>query len=468
MREPAQSRRFGCLTMAMNHAVNGADVAPSDLQPIEQWWLAFWVMLASMVATVDKHILALLVSPIKADLELSDTQISLLLSAAFAVVYTIAVLVAGPAADRFKRKTIIAGGIILWSVMALACGMAANSFAFFLARLGVGAGEGAVQPSLYSVLRSGMHASRRGRAFSMLALAPMWGAGLAVLIGGATFEMFTRIGPLHLHLLGAIRPWQMTIICIALIGIPVACLALTVREPPRPALTSEVNPLRYAEAFSFLGQHRLLFICLLGYATMNAGLAATYASWIPSILIRQWGLSPIQIGTQFGLLMLIVAPIGLAVSGPLMDFAAKAGKASGPLWAGLISTGVIGLTATLVPLTESIFLFWALFGIQVLLGGVPAAALGTLLSSVTPDRLMGKVSAISLVAMGVFGAALSPTMAALIGDNMFAHLGARSIGRGVSLLSFIVSTVGVLLLLVGWRRLTRFRPIHAHDAGTAL
>ena len=90
---------------------------------------------------VDRYILGLLIEPIKADLNLTDTQIGLLLGPAFAIFYATMGLPLGYMADRFKRITIVSIGIFVWSLATAASGFAQKFWHLFIARMMVGVGE---------------------------------------------------------------------------------------------------------------------------------------------------------------------------------------------------------------------------------------------------------------------------------------------------------------------------------------
>ena len=53
--------------------------------PVYSWYVVGLLMLAYIVSYADRTILSLLIEPIKADLNLSDVQISLLLGPAFGI-----------------------------------------------------------------------------------------------------------------------------------------------------------------------------------------------------------------------------------------------------------------------------------------------------------------------------------------------------------------------------------------------
>src|SRR3546814_11277149 len=79
-------------------------------------------------------ILSLLVAPIRAALDISDTAVSLLIGLAFALFYTLLGLPIAWIADRWNRRNLIVVGVALWSAMTARCGFAGSSAALFAAR----------------------------------------------------------------------------------------------------------------------------------------------------------------------------------------------------------------------------------------------------------------------------------------------------------------------------------------------
>jgi MFS family permease len=138
--------------------------AQAQVSPVSDWpspgraWYALTILtLGLLIATVDRGILMLLVAPIRAHLSISDTQFSVLHGWAFVSVYALLGLPIARLADRGSRRLIIAVGMAAWSLGTALCGFA-NSFAqFFAARAGVGAGESAYAPAVYSILQTRFH-----------------------------------------------------------------------------------------------------------------------------------------------------------------------------------------------------------------------------------------------------------------------------------------------------------------------
>jgi MFS family permease len=141
--------------------------------------VALGVLLALYTfAHLDRYVLTLLVDPVSADFGVSDFQISLLVGLAFIVSFSFAAVPIGWAVDRFSRRLIILAGVAVWSISTLLSG-ASRSFAHLLAcRLGVGAGEAALNPAAYSLLGDLFPSDRLSRVLSIYSL--------GALVGGRT------------------------------------------------------------------------------------------------------------------------------------------------------------------------------------------------------------------------------------------------------------------------------------------
>ena len=75
-------------------------------KPGYAWYVVSILTIAYLLSFLDRQILALMVEPIRRDLDISDTQVSLLGNLAFGLFYTILGLPIGRAADRFSRRGI--------------------------------------------------------------------------------------------------------------------------------------------------------------------------------------------------------------------------------------------------------------------------------------------------------------------------------------------------------------------------
>ena len=125
------------------------------------WYTAIVLMVAYTLSFLDRQILTLMVGPIKADLQITDTQFAMLTGGAFALFYTVMALPMGWLADRYPRKWVIASGIAVWTMATGACAFARTFPGLMAARIMVGVGEATLSPSAYSMLRDRFDDSRQ-------------------------------------------------------------------------------------------------------------------------------------------------------------------------------------------------------------------------------------------------------------------------------------------------------------------
>lgn len=369
----------------------------------------------SMLAQIDKTIVALLVAPIKSDLGLSDTQIGLVVGSAFALAHLSVALPAGWLADRYSRRRLIAAGVAIWSVMATLCGTAQSFVQLFAARAGVGFGEGLIPPPSYSLIRDGVAPAQRGRAFSVYAMAASTGAGLSLLLGALLLATISSLDVSHLPLIGPVEPWQVCLIVVGLGGLPFTLLPFTFRDPGRERGTAG-HGLTFAATFHHARVHGRAMGALLAFSVLHAMMTASIAAWAPAVLGRNFGLTPREIGSALGALLVVAPPVGLLAAGQVMDRAARYGS-EGPAVVAIGAAILFGIAAVLVPLAPDLTSFWILQTMVVLASTIYLPVTSTVVAALVPSLGVGKTMAAYLFVQGIFGGGLSPVVAAFIADT---------------------------------------------------
>jgi MFS family permease len=112
---------------------------------------------------MDRQVLSILIDPIKASLNASDSAMGLLTGFAFVSFFTIASLPIARLADVYSRSRIIAIGLAFWSVMTALSGFVGSFFQLALARGGVGIVEAASAPAGHSIISDLFPGSPRKR-----------------------------------------------------------------------------------------------------------------------------------------------------------------------------------------------------------------------------------------------------------------------------------------------------------------
>jgi MFS family permease len=396
---------------------------PPYPRPAYAWYVVGVLFVAYTFSFIDRQILNLLVEPIRADLGLSDTQISLLQGLAFALFYTTLGVPIGWLADVSSRRTVIMTGVAVWSLMTAACGLAQSFRTLFIARLGVGVGETALSPAAYSLLSDYFPPDKVTRAIAVYTGGSLVGAGLAYIIGGAVIEMVNRMGGVTLPGLGHLRPWQFAFIAVGLPGVLLAALLGTVREPPRRGLTSGAGAaesrMSFAATLRFLYRHRTVYTPHFLGTAMMVMYAYGILAWTPTLFIRNYDWSPSEIGLGYGLVVLIVGTGSVMGAGWMADALRARGHADANMRVtaiGGLALLPIGVAAPLMPTAWLALL--ATIPVTFLLslphGTAPAA-----LQSITPNRMRAQVSAIYLLVTNLIGLGLGPTGVALLTDYVF-------------------------------------------------
>ena len=82
-----------------NDDLTNADNAAKYPKPLYAWYVTVLMMFFYMLSFMDRQIIAVMIEPIKADLSLSDVQISLLGGISFVLFYSTAGVFVGRLAD---------------------------------------------------------------------------------------------------------------------------------------------------------------------------------------------------------------------------------------------------------------------------------------------------------------------------------------------------------------------------------
>jgi MFS family permease len=413
-----------------------------------------WTVVAILIATAvlsytDRQVLSLLVDPIRGDLGISDTQISLLLGTAFAVIYGIAGIPLGFLADRISRRNLIFAGVCVWSVGTIACGFSHTFGELFASRIVVGLGEAALSPAAISLISDYFPASRRGTAVAFFLSGIAMGSGAAILIGGGVLHGI-ELGVLNGTPLAAFAPWRMVLLVIGGPGLVWALAILLIREPVRRAPEeAAAGAVVDGGAWRATPWARVvpIYVVLAAASFVDNAVGA----WAPTLLIRDFGRDPAQIGVELGLLLTAGFGGGVLAGGMLADRASSRGGWPQKLRVCLCS-GLLILPASLL-MNSGNFRF-ALAGVPVYyaLSGIVTAVGFSAILDVVPNRSRGLAMSMSFFLNVALGAGLGPTAVALAG----AHVFSANAGLGPPIV-FTVALGYLTVLAAVWAALSIFR-----------
>lgn len=251
---------------------------------------------------LDRQILSILAQPVQRDLGLDDGQMGMLGGLAFAALYSTLAIPLALIADRTSRTWVITVSLAVWSGFTALCGTAQNFTQMFLYRLGVGVGEaGGVAPS-YALIADSFPPRRRARALAIYSLGIPLGAAGGVLLGG--------------YIAQAVE-WRTAFYTVGLAGLVIApFFRWIVQDPPRAAASADRIPV--GRVFGILARKPSFWLLAFGAA---AGSMCGYGVgfWLPSLMMRSFGLDLVQTGQFFGALLLTGGVAGILLGGSLGD-----------------------------------------------------------------------------------------------------------------------------------------------------
>jgi MFS family permease len=406
-------------------------------------WRAVALLCAALLLSLtDRLIINLVVDPIRADLGLTDFDISLLQGAGFAVIFALAGLPAGRLADRVNRRNLIAGGLALWSAATIACGLAGDFWSFLAARLAVGLGEAALAPAAASLIVDSFSTRRRGLALGVFSLGATFGAGSALFVGGVLLGWIEAGWFAWAPSIATLAPWRQLMVLAGLPGFVLLPLLVLIREPVRRHSAGLIAiPAVLGRLTADNGM--VLRVCLVKGA-LGVGDYALIA-WLPTLLQRGHGMTSLEAGGLVGLSLTASGIVASVAGGALSDrFAQRWGAPSRTaLLLGCYLLALVGAVSTLLAQTAAqialSFAAWAL-------GSISGYVIGhVVMQESVPNEMRATTVALSLTVTALVGIGLGPTLVPLVAEHVFGGETALQTAMGAISLG-----AALLALLVIW------------------
>ncbi|MBM7060172.1 MFS transporter [Pseudomonas sp. UL073] len=424
---------------------NNNSAYPSNLTA---WTTVSILMVAYVLSFIDRQILNLLVGPIRRDLVISDTQMSLLMGLSFALFYTVCGIPLGRLADTKSRRGLIAVGVLFWSIATAACGMARQYWQFLFCRIGVGVGEAALSPAAYSLIADSFPPQRRATAMAVYGMGVYIGSGIAFLLGGLVIKFASAQGDLMLPIVGEVRPWQLIFLILGAAGVLFTLLMLAIREPTRKGVGAGVEvPL--VEVGRYIRSNRRTVLCHnLGFAGLAfAGYGS--AAWLPSFFVRTYGWDAGHIGIVYGSIVAVFGCLGIVIGGRLADWMAKRGRRDANMRVGLIAAIGALPSVLLFPLAETGNMAALMLVPSVLFLSMPFGVAPAAIQEIMPNSMRGQASAIYLFVITMIGLGIGPTAVALVTDFVFGD--DNALRYSLLIVTSVAVVISIVLLAKGLR-----------------
>jgi MFS family permease len=359
------------------------------------------LLAVNLLNYIDRQVLFAVFPLIKADLQVTDTQLGFL-GSAFMLSYMLLAPLFGWLGDRWNRIRLASGGLVVWSLATVLAGYAPGYRTLLAARATVGIGEasfGTVSPGLVADF---FPREQRGRILSWFYVAIPVGSAIGYLLGG---------------LLGQRFGWHTAFLMVGLPGLLLAVPVWLLRTPKRGGddAAAQAPAAKAPAGYSALFKNR-------SYVTNTAAMAAMtfaiggLAQWLPSFLNRAHSLDVAQANTLFGATTVLAGILGTLAGGWLGDRWQKKSDKGYLLvsaWGFLLGTPFAvwailapGLTACLIAIfLAEFFLF------------LNTGPLNTVIINVTAPAVRAMAFAVNILFIHALGDAVSPSILGWLSDR---------------------------------------------------
>ncbi len=396
-----------------------------------------FLLLAYIFNFLDRTILSILATPIKADLGLSDTQFGAISGLAFALLYSVLGVPLAMLADRTRRSWVIAGALTVWSGFTALCGTAVSFGQIFFYRLGVGVGEaGGVAPS-YALIADYFPPERRARALAIFSLGVPLGLAGGTLIGAY---------------LASWIDWRAAFLVMGVAGLALAPLMLImVRDKPRAPATTTAQSVGLLATFPIIARKPTFW--LMAFAASCSSLAGYgLAAWVPSIMMRSFQFELIETGNYLASLYLIGGVAGVFGGGWLADRLGQKDRswyARLPMiaWAITAPMFVIGL------MSPNAWMAWPFLLIPNALNILWLGPVTTAVQHLVPRDVRATASASFLLINNLIGLGVGPTLIGFLSDSYKARYAEEALRyAAVTVVGFYVIAAALMWFVM--RRLS--------------
>ena len=389
------------------------------------------VFLLGVFDFIDRQVVASLLPYIKDEWSLSDTQLGMLVSV---VNISISVLVVPSAyfIDKWSRKKMIALMGAIWSLATGACAFAGSYAHLLFARVFIGAGEAGYNPAAQALIAAQFPKRRRGTAIALTQLGMGLGAPIGLIAGAWVASHWG---------------WRHAFGLVAVPGLVLSCLALFIRDYKSVDMRADKG--ESAKKKSSLADYVAMLgvllrtpslLCVFAGATLKLLRTGAAMNWMPSYLMREGGMSPVQAGSVSSALFL-GSILSMVCIGPIIDLTRKYRAHGIPLVIAvcfLLQGGLQLLAFTALPAggwTQIAVLF-----VGGVFGGGMAAGFSTIIVDLVHPGARATAISLMVLCQNILGFALGPVVVGFLSDNF-------TLGTAMSLLSFAPLLAGLAFVV---------------------
>lgn len=379
---------------------------------MKNWFHSRWTTLGlfallSLVCFIDRFVLGALLTPLKADLALTDEQLGRL-NVVFIFAYVLIVPVAGYLGDRYRRKWYVFSALVLWSFATIGSGWSESYAELLIWRALVGFGEGVFSSLALSWIADTFAPSSRSMAFAVMSSTSQIAAWAAYHFGGK---------------IAAESGWSQAFFLAGLPGLALALAVPFVREPQPGASDPEghaslIKP-SWEEIRAFIRESRYV-LYVSGYTIRMLAVSGLFF-WGAVYLHRRYGVDNASATSFIGSAYLITGVPGIFIGGYFAGKLAQKITGAYALWLGT-GEALSGLAVlTLLSFQPPLPVAQALILAQMFFAGSSWGVINPLLFEFTPVRLRSLGISLALAISSAGSAFLSSQIIGLASDHFGIH-----------------------------------------------
>ena len=266
--------------------------------------------LLNFVNYLDRFLIAAVAPKIQEELGLSDPEIGAVMSA-FMLGYFATSPAFGWLGDRYRRKELIAAGVLAWSLATAASGGAMTFATMYATRIFVGVGEASYASLSPTIIDDMSTPEKKNRDLAIFYSATPIGSALGFMLGGWLQDSFG---------------WRTAFYVAGAPGVLLALLTLLIVEPARARAKGEKKEEESAGApraaaaspYRTLLGEPVYLLAVAGYVLQTFALGG-FTMWAPAFLYRKLCMDLKDANFWFGAVAVVTGFAGTAIGGTLAD-----------------------------------------------------------------------------------------------------------------------------------------------------
>jgi EmrB/QacA subfamily drug resistance transporter len=162
--------------------------SPSDRLTADQWWTLALASVGSFLVIFDLFAVSTALPTLRVALHASISTLDWTINA-YALTFAVLLMMAAALGDRWGRRPVYAGGLLLFAAASAACALAPNGTALVAARTVQGIGAAVTMPMALALINTAFPAERRGWAMGVFGAVTGLATALGPVLGGVITQL---------------------------------------------------------------------------------------------------------------------------------------------------------------------------------------------------------------------------------------------------------------------------------------